>query len=116
MATRRRRAEKADADTLTCVPSARTIARLMTIGRDNLSKAEIVIVAAAEGRVTALVEARKTIADFHALVRSKDPEGLPRWIEPTLQGLVASLARGVVKTRQPCVPQSRYPVDRPDRG
>lgn len=55
------------------------------------------IVAAVEGRVTALVEARETIADFHALVRSKDPEGLPRWIERTLQSLVASFARGVVK-------------------
>lgn len=39
-ATRQRRAEKADAGTLTRGPSARTIARLMTIGRDNLSKAE----------------------------------------------------------------------------
>jgi transposase len=96
-ATRRRRAEKADAETLTRVPSARTIARLMTIGRDNLSKAETVIVAAVESGVTALVEARETIADFHAMIRSKDPDGLTEWIERALQGLVASFARGVVK-------------------
>jgi transposase len=39
-ATRRRRAEQIDADTLHRVPSARTIARLMTIDRNDLSKAE----------------------------------------------------------------------------
>jgi transposase len=38
-ATRRRRAEKADAQNLQRIPSARTIARLMTIGRDLLTKA-----------------------------------------------------------------------------
>ena len=36
-ATRRRRAEKADAENLQRIPSARTIAHLMTIGRDRLS-------------------------------------------------------------------------------
>src|SRR5271156_3554757 len=36
-ATRRRRAERADAQNLQRIPSARTIARLMTIGRNNLS-------------------------------------------------------------------------------
>lgn len=36
-ATRRRRAERTDASSLARVPSAPTIARLMTIGRDNLS-------------------------------------------------------------------------------
>jgi hypothetical protein len=40
-ATRRRRAEKADAENLQRIPSSRTIARLMTIGRNNLSKTEI---------------------------------------------------------------------------
>jgi transposase len=79
------------------VPSARTIARLMTIGRDNLSKAETVIVAAVKSGVMALVEAREAIAAFHAMIRSKDPDGLTEWIERALQGLVASFARGVVK-------------------
>ena len=96
-ATRRRQAEKADAETLPHVPLGRTVARLMTIGRDNLSKSETVVVAAIEGGVTALVEARETIAEFHALVRRKDPDGLAGWIERALHGLVASFARGVVK-------------------
>src|ERR1700744_5474565 len=47
-ATRRRRAEKPDARNLQRIPSARTIARLMTIGGDLLTKAETVTVAAIE--------------------------------------------------------------------
>jgi transposase len=51
-ATRRRRAEKANARNLQRIPSARTIARLMTIGRDLPTKAETVTVAAVEAGVT----------------------------------------------------------------
>jgi transposase len=96
-ATRRRRAEKASAETLTRVPSARTIVRLMTISRDNLTKAESVVVAAVEGSVPAVVEARETIADFHAMVRKKDDADLGSWIDRALGGLVATFGRGVVK-------------------
>src|SRR5580700_5101004 len=45
---RRKRAEKADAGAIGRAPSARTIARLLTIGRDQLSKAQTIIVAAIE--------------------------------------------------------------------
>lgn len=44
--TRRRRAETASDQQLHRVPSARTIARLMTTARDHLSKAETVTIAA----------------------------------------------------------------------
>ena len=47
-ATRRQRAETPDAQSLQRVPSARTIARLMTNGRDTLSKSETVTVATIE--------------------------------------------------------------------
>lgn len=57
-ATRRRKAEKIDSGILSRAPSARTIARLMTIGRDDLSKSEAVTVVAIEGGVPLLVEAR----------------------------------------------------------
>ena len=57
--TRRRQAEKADAQSLQRTPSARTIARLMTNGRDRLSKSETVTVAAIEDRVPLLVQARE---------------------------------------------------------
>ncbi len=62
-ATRRRRAEKADAEILQRIPSARTIARLMTTCRDTLSKAETLTVAAVEAGAPLLVEAREIIAD-----------------------------------------------------
>lgn len=93
--TRRRRAEKADASSLARVPSARTIARWMTTGRDNLTKAETVTVAAIENGVPALVEARAIVAGFHAMFRSRRAEPLASWIERASQSLVASLANGV---------------------
>ncbi len=96
-ATRRRRAEKAGTDALTQVPSARTIARLMTIGRDNLTKAESFIVAAVESGVPAVAAARETIADFHAMVRKKDDTDLGSWINRAAGGLVATFGRGVIK-------------------
>jgi transposase len=96
-ATRRRRAEKADAESLQRIPSARTIARLMTIGRDTLSKAETVTVAAIEAGVPALVEAREIIAEFHMMIRRKAVAGLSSWIEHARTSLVASFASGVAK-------------------
>ncbi len=45
-AGRRRRAEKAETSSLRRFPSVRTIARLMTTGRDTLSKSESVTIAA----------------------------------------------------------------------
>src|ERR1700752_979736 len=80
-ATRRRRAEKADAQNLHRIPSARTIARVMTIGRDLLTKAETITVAAIEASVPTLVEAREIIAEFHLMIRRKTEAGLISWIE-----------------------------------
>lgn len=48
-ATQRKRADKADAETLNRIPPARTIARLLTTNRDNLTKSETVTIAAIEG-------------------------------------------------------------------
>jgi transposase len=96
-ATRRRRAEKVDAQNLQRIPSARTIARLMTIGRDLLTKAETVTVAAIEAGVPALVEARETIAEFHMMIRRKAEAALTQWIERGRTSLVASFANGVAK-------------------
>jgi transposase len=70
-ATRRRSAEKADAESLHRVPSARTIARLMTTGRDTLSKSETVTIAAIEDGVPLLAAARAVVAAFHAMIRKK---------------------------------------------
>jgi transposase len=98
-ATRRRRAEKADADSLQRVPSARTIARLMTIGRDTLTKPETVTIAAVEQGVPQLVEAREVIADFHAMIRKKAAGGLEPWLDRARSTLVAPFANGVTKDK-----------------
>jgi len=96
-ATRRRRAEKVGAENLQRIPSARTIARLLTFGRDRLSKAETVMIAAVEASVPALVEAREIVAVFHALIRRKAVVELTSWIERARESLVASFASGVAK-------------------
>lgn len=96
-ATRRRRAEQAGASSLARTPSSRTIARLMTFGRDRLTKAEAVTVAAIEGGAPLLVEAREIIAAFQAMVRKKSLADLEPWIERARASLVASFANGVIK-------------------
>lgn len=98
-ATRRRKAEKVDDGVLSRPPSARTIARLMTIGRDDPSKSETVTVAAIESGVPLLVEAREAIAAFQAMIRKKSLADLDPWLEKARTGLVASFANGIVKDR-----------------
>lgn len=94
-ATRRRRAERVDTEGLHRVPSARTIARLMTIGRDHLTKAETVTIAAVETGVPTLVEARTLVTSFHDMIRRKAEADLIPWIERARDSLVASFANGV---------------------
>lgn len=97
-ATRRRRTERTDASSLARVHSARTIARLMTIGRDHLTKSETVTIAAIEQGVPSLVDAREIIADFHAMIRKKDVKELTPWLGRTSQSLVSSFGNGVTKS------------------
>jgi transposase len=96
-ATRRRRAEAADDETLHRIPSARTIARLMTIGHDTLSRAETVIVAAVETGVPLLVAARELIDRLHVMLRRKAGAELDPWIAQGRASLVASFANGVAR-------------------
>ena len=98
-AGRRRRAEKAGAEALARAPSARTIARLMTIGRDHLSKSETVTIAAIERGAPLLVEAREIVAAFQAMIRKKSLTDLDPWLERARHSLVASFANGVTKDR-----------------
>jgi transposase len=92
----RRRAEKTDGAP-SRTPSSRTIARLMTIGRDGLSKAETVTVAAIESGVPLLVEARAIIAAFQAMVRKRSLADLEPWLERARSSLITSFANGVIK-------------------
>jgi hypothetical protein len=65
-ATRRRRSEQAAGPHLRKVASARTIARVLMVGRDHLTKAETVTVTMIERDVPMLSSAREIIDDFHS--------------------------------------------------
>jgi len=96
-ATRRRRAEKASDQQLQKVPSARTIARLMTSGRDHMSKADTVTIAAIEAGVPTLVAARTLTDRFHTMIRKKTEADLVPWIAAASESLIASFASGITK-------------------
>jgi hypothetical protein len=69
----------------------------MTIGRDLLTKAETVMVAAIEAGVPTLVEAREIITQFHLMIRRRLETGLTPWIERARASLIASFASGVAR-------------------
>ena len=92
--TRRRRSEAVSKQQLQRVPSARTIARLMTIKRDCMTKADGVVITAIETGVPSLVEARTLIDQFHDMIRKKDEAKLDAWIANAKASLVSSFATG----------------------
>jgi transposase len=75
----------------------------MTNGRDTLSKAETVTVAAIENGVPLLVEAREIIAAFQAMIRMKSLTDLGPWLEQARSSLVASFANGVIRDQAAAV-------------
>lgn len=98
-ATRRRRAEQATDQQLQKVPSARTIARMMTIGRNHLTKADTVAITAIETGVPALNAVRQLIDRFHSIIRTKAIADLDPWIEVASESLVASFSKGIANDR-----------------
>ena len=105
--TRRRRSEAVSKQQLQRVPSARTIARLMTIKRDCMTKADGVVITAIETGVPSLVEARTLIDQFHDMIRKKDEAKLDAWIANAKASLVSSFATESSRISQPCAPRSR---------
>jgi len=95
--TRRRRSEAVSKQQLQRVPSARTIAHLMTIKRDCMTKADAVVIAAIESGVPSLVEARTLIDQFHGMIRQKEEAKLDAWVANARASLVSSFATGVLK-------------------
>jgi hypothetical protein len=79
-ATRRRRTEKAADRQFRKVPAAQTIARQMTIMRDDLTKADCVTIAAIEATVPALAEAGAFVERFNTMIRRKIATDLDAWI------------------------------------
>ena len=96
-ATRRRRTERAPTGALGRAPSARTVARLMRVGRDGLSRSETLTVAAIETGVPLLVEARELIASFQGMIRKRAAAELGAWLARARSSLVASFATGIMK-------------------
>ena len=95
--TRRRRSEAVSKQQLQRVPSARTIAHLMRIKRDCMTKADAVVIAAIESGVPSLVEARTLIDQFHGMIRQKEEAKLDAWVANARASLVSSFATGVLK-------------------
>jgi transposase len=96
---RRKKVDKADPTALGRAPSARTVARLLTVGRERLSEAETITVAAIESGVAVLVEAREIVLEFQDIIRRKVLAELDVWISKARLSLVAAFANGVSKDR-----------------
>ena len=95
--TRRRRADLMRTQGLQKAPSARTLARLMTVARDHLSRADTVTVAAVEAGVPDLADVRILVERFGTMIRKRAVAELDGWIEQARTSLIAPLARGVAK-------------------
>jgi transposase len=96
---RRKRAENAEAGAIGRAPSARTIARLLTIGRDQLSKAQTITVAALERGVAVLAETRDILAEFQTIIRRKALSDLNAWLDRASGSLIAAFANGIIKDK-----------------
>jgi hypothetical protein len=96
-ATRRRRSERMTSAQLGRPLSARTIARLMTLKRDHLTKAETLTVAAIAQGAPSLAEARTLIDRFQSIVRRKAEADLDPWLQDAGSSLIVSPASGISK-------------------
>jgi transposase len=95
-ATRRRRAEATPTRSPLALPSARSIARLMTTARDQLSGTDAVAAALIEQAVPELVTGRDLLDRFQLMVRSKAACALEPWIVDATGSLLASFAKGII--------------------
>ena len=77
------------------VPSARVITRVMTMGRDQLSKSEAVLAATIAAAVPALVMVRNLIDLFHRMIRQQNSRELATWIKEARQTSLRSFANGL---------------------
>ena len=94
-ATRRRRAETAPDGRPRKCPSARAIARMMTLRRDHLTRDEALTVAKIEDCVPRLAEAAALVDEFQRMIRNRKPDHLDAWLPKAEQSLLSSLARGL---------------------
>ncbi len=96
-ATRRRRSEKTDLALTRVPPPARQLSRMLTMRREQLSKADAITIAAVETGVPALAAARNLVERFHQILRTRDAEALTSWLVDTGGSLLASFAKGITR-------------------
>jgi transposase len=81
------------------VPSARGVARMMTVERDVLSKAATRTMAIIAGAVPALVVACDLMDRFHRMIQHRTSADLESWIIDATSGLLGSFTKGIVQDR-----------------
>lgn len=94
-ATRQRRAEQAVPTGTGKSPPARRIARLLTLGRDHLSRADSVQMAQIEAALPALATALALTDRFTDMVRNARGDALAAWLNEAEDSMIASFARGL---------------------
>ena len=107
--TRRRRSEAVSKQQLQRIPSARTIARLMTIRRDCMTKADAVVIAAVEAGVPSLVEPARSAIPRHD---PKEGRGLLGHLDCACRQASSHPSHRNPQDRPPCV-SIRSSVNRP---
>ncbi len=94
-ATRQRRAEQAVPSGTRKSPPARRIARLLTIGRDHLTRADAIQVARIEAALPVLATARELTDRFTDMVRNARENALAAWLDEAEDSMLSSFARGL---------------------
>jgi len=72
---------------------------MLTTGRDHLTKAETITVAAIENDVALVAQARDAIVAFQDMIRRKSTSELDAWLDGAKDGLVAAFASGITKDK-----------------
>ncbi len=93
--TRRRRRDVAGLQHARRPPPARLLSRLMTVRREQLSKADAITVAAIETGVPTLAAARDLLDRFHRMLRTREVDALPRWLANTEGSLLSAFGKGI---------------------
>ena len=94
-ATRQRRTEQPVPKGMGKSPPARRIARLLTMGRDHLSRAAALQVAQIETVSPALSTAQALAHRFTEMVRNGREDVLASWLDEAADSMIASFARSL---------------------
>ena len=79
-------------------PGAVQIARLMMLGPERLSRADLVLVTLIEAELPNLRQVRELVERFHQMIRAGCSEDLDGWIEDASTRL-AAFTRGIIADR-----------------